>query len=68
LKNIDYPARQDVVFAYDALDRRASMVDAAGTTVYPCTPGDQLLTEDGPWASDTVTNIYVVNRGSYYYG
>jgi len=34
------------------------MVDAAGTTRYSYTAGNQLLTEDGPFASDTVTNIY----------
>jgi RHS repeat-associated protein len=35
-----------------------NMVDAAGTTKYTYTAGDQLLTEDGPFASDTVTNTY----------
>ena len=35
------------------------MVDAAGTTVYTYSSGDQLLTEDGPFSSDTVTNTYV---------
>ena len=35
------------------------MVDAAGTTKYTYTAGNQLLTEDGPFASDTVTNIYL---------
>lgn len=37
------------------------MVDGVGTTLYTYTTGDQLLTEDGPWASDTVTNT-CVNR------
>ena len=59
MTNIDYPSSHDVSFAYDALNRRANMVDTAGTTVYTYTTGDQLLTEDGPWASDTVTNTYV---------
>ncbi|MCX6922092.1 MAG: hypothetical protein NT154_02560 [Verrucomicrobia bacterium] len=35
------------------------MVDAVGTTKYAYTAGNQLLTEDGPFASDTVTNTYV---------
>ncbi len=35
------------------------MVDAVGTNVYTDTAGNQLLTEDGPFASDTVTNTYV---------
>ena len=39
--------------------RLASMVDASGTTVYAYTIGGHLWTEDGPFASDTVTNTYV---------
>src|ERR1043165_5248668 len=35
------------------------MVDGAGTTVYTFDSVGQLLTEDGPFASDTVTNTYV---------
>jgi RHS repeat-associated protein len=35
------------------------MVDAASITLYTYTSGGQLLTEDGPFASDTVTNTYV---------
>ncbi len=34
------------------------MVDAAGTTVYTYDAAGQLLTEDGLFASDTVTNTY----------
>src|SRR5882724_7443555 len=34
-------------------------VDVAGTRVYTYTAGNQLFTEDGPFASDTVTNTYV---------
>ena len=34
-------------------------VDAVGTTVYIYTLGNQLLTEDGPFGTDTVTNTYV---------
>ena len=59
LTNIDYPSSHDVSFAYDALNCRTNMVDGVGTTAYTYTTGDQLLTEDGPWASDTVTNTYV---------
>ena len=36
-----------------------NMVDAAGTTKYTYTAANQLLTEDGPFTSDTVTNTYV---------
>jgi hypothetical protein len=35
-----------------------SIVDAAGTTKYKYKPGGLAETEDGPWASDTVTNLY----------
>jgi hypothetical protein len=35
------------------------LVDAAGTTKYSWTAGNQLLTEDGPFVSDTITNTYV---------
>src|SRR5256885_13678148 len=34
------------------------MVDGIGTTVYSYDAAGQLLTEDGPFASDTVTNAY----------
>jgi hypothetical protein len=38
------------------------MADAVGTTKYAYTAGNQLLTEDGPFTSDTVTNLYVNRR------
>src|SRR6266436_3368466 len=34
------------------------MVDSGSTTKFTWTAGNQLATEDGPWASDTVTNTY----------
>src|SRR5438270_7692303 len=34
------------------------MVDAVGTTIYTYDAAGQLLTEDGPFSSDTVTNTY----------
>ena len=34
-------------------------VDAADTTVYSYTAGNQLLTEDGPFASNNVTSTYI---------
>src|SRR5439155_172535 len=55
---INYPTSVDVAFQYDALNRVTNMVDGVGTTKYTYTAGGQLLTEDGPWASDTVTNSY----------
>ncbi len=47
-----------ITFQYDWLNLVANMVDLAGTTKYSYTAGNQLLAEDGPFASDTVTNIY----------
>jgi YD repeat-containing protein len=49
-------------YGYDALGRLTNMVDAVGTTTYSYvlgTGGAEVVTEDGPWASDTVT---VTNR------
>jgi YD repeat-containing protein len=58
LTNINYPASSDVAFAYDALSRMTNMVDGIGTTKYTYSAAGQLLTEDGPFAGDTVTNAY----------
>ena len=38
------------------------MVDAVGTTRYTYDAAGQLLTEDGPFTSDTVTNTYSNRR------
>src|SRR5213592_4799365 len=38
--------------------RLPNMVDNVVTTKFTWTAGNQLATEDGPWASDTVTNTY----------
>lgn len=40
------------------MNRLTNMVDGLGTTVYAYTSTGQLLSEDGPFASDTVTNGY----------
>jgi RHS repeat-associated protein len=59
LTNINYPASTDVSFVFDPLNRLTTMVDAAGTTEFTYTASGQLLTEDGPWSSDTITNGYL---------
>src|SRR5271169_5284431 len=46
-------------FAYGWMNRLPNMVDGVGTTVYTYTSAGQLYTEDGPFADDTVTNIYL---------
>jgi YD repeat-containing protein len=62
LTNVDYNVSPDIRLAYDALNRLTNMVDAAGTTAYKYYAGGLLWTEDGPWASDTVTNYYNTAR------
>jgi len=58
LKTIFYPSSGTVTFAYDALNRVTNRVDGFRTTKYTYTAAGQLLTEDGPFPDDTVTNIY----------
>ncbi len=45
-------------FSYDSLNRPTNMVDAVGTTVYSYDQVGQLLSENGPWADNTVTYTY----------
>jgi YD repeat-containing protein len=58
LTYINYPSSPDITLAYDPLNRCTNMVDAVGSTRYTFTTGGQLWTEDGPFASDTVTSTY----------
>ena len=55
---VKYPVSPVITYAYDALNRVTNMVDEVGTNKYGYTAAGLLLTEDGPWASDTVTNSY----------
>jgi RHS repeat-associated protein len=55
---ISYPQSGTNTYAYDGLNRLTNMVDGIGTTKYTYALGGLLHTEDGPFASDTVTNIY----------
>ena len=57
LLNTIYPDRT-IQFTYDELNRLTNMVDAVGATRYSYDHAGLLLTEDGPWAYDTVTSIY----------
>jgi RHS repeat-associated protein len=47
-----------ITLSYDVLNRLTNMVDAAGTTVYGYDSVGELLSEDGPWPSDTVNYTY----------
>jgi RHS repeat-associated protein len=58
LTSVAYPVSVDVSFGWDAMNRCTNMVDAVGTTVYSYDAAGQLLTEDGPFASGTLTNTY----------
>jgi YD repeat-containing protein len=55
LTNIVYPVNAAITLQYDALNRLTSMVDSVGNTAYGYDATGQLLSEDGPWASDTVS-------------
>src|ERR1035437_1789034 len=58
LTNIVYPASPAITLRYDALNRLTNMVDAVGTTAYAYDAAGQLLSENGPWADDTVSYTY----------
>jgi len=60
---INHPTSADVTLNYDTLDRISSVSDSVtGTTSFTYTDYGTLKTEDGPWASDTVTYTYNNNR------
>ena len=58
LTNIAYPASSNISLAYDVLDRLTNMVDGIGVTHYSYDTVGQVLSEDGPWADDTVNYTY----------
>ena len=65
LTNVVYPASSNLVLGYDALNRLTTLVDGVGTTAFGWTRGNQLASEDGPWANDTVSYGYADRlRGS----
>ncbi|HEV7925252.1 MAG TPA: RHS repeat-associated core domain-containing protein [Verrucomicrobiae bacterium] len=53
-----YHTNLPVSFSYDNMNELTSMSDAIGTTSFTYTPGHQLASENGPWASDTVSYTY----------
>ena len=56
--NIAYP-QSAISYFYDALNRLTNMVDAVGSTAFSYTQIGRLQSENGPWASDTVSYSYV---------
>jgi RHS repeat-associated protein len=59
LTNIDYPCRADVRLMYDSLNRLTNEVTVGlFTNRYTYAPSGLLLSEDGPWASDTTSYTY----------
>lgn len=58
LTYIKHPNSPDIALAYDALNQLTNMTDGAGTTRFSRNAVEQLLSEDGPWADDTVSYTY----------
>jgi RHS repeat-associated protein len=58
LTNVSYPNTPSLQYSYDPLNRLTNLVDGIGSTVFGLTDGNQLASEDGPWASDTVSYGY----------
>lgn len=55
---INYPLSPSINFSYDSLNRVTNRTDAVGTNVFTYNAANQLLTEDAPWASDTISYAY----------
>jgi YD repeat-containing protein len=62
LTNVDYSGgtsyTSPIYLSYDKLNRLTNMADAVGTTAYGYDAVGQLLSENGPWANDTVSYTY----------
>ncbi len=62
LKTVTYPTSSGLTFSYDGNNRLTNMVDGIGTTAFSYTGFGAIQSEDGPWASDTVTTSYNAAR------
>jgi len=59
LTSIVYQTDTPIAFAYDDLNRRTSMSDAAGSTTYAYQDScPHVVSENGPYSSDTITYAY----------
>src|ERR1041385_5928520 len=56
--NVDYPSSHDLTFTYDGLNQMVQMTDGAGTTAFSYDADRHVASEDGPWASDTISYTY----------
>jgi RHS repeat-associated protein len=58
LLTVVHPTSPGITNQYDALNRLTNTVDSLGVTRYTFNQAGQLLSEDGPWANDTVSYTY----------
>jgi RHS repeat-associated protein len=58
LTNTTYASSPTISAAYDALGRITNLIDAVGTNIFGYSRLGKLAIEDGPWASDTVSNYF----------
>jgi YD repeat-containing protein len=58
LTEVTYQSGQLLKFSYDTDRQLTNMSDGIGTTAFTYTEGQQLASESGPWASDTVSYSY----------
>jgi RHS repeat-associated protein len=58
LTKVGYQNATTNTYSYDAMNRLTSMMDTVGTTAYSYDAAGQLLSEEGPWADDTVSYTY----------
>ncbi len=58
IRTNSYPSNPMVVFGYDLDGRLTSLADGLGTTTFAYSNSGQLVSEDGPWASDALAFTY----------
>lgn len=58
LTNVSYPVSPQILLSYDAVGRLTNMVDGVGSTKFSYSAANQLISEDGPWADDSITLSY----------
>jgi YD repeat-containing protein len=58
LTSVTYVSSHSLSFSYDNINELTRMSDGVGTTTFAYTPGGQLASENGPWASDQIAYTY----------